>query len=131
MKPLLLLLIALLSAPAIAAEQAAEVPKTIYFSLFPALVGNYGSGERLRFYKADVSLRVTDAAAEERVKHHEPLIRNQLVLLFSQQTEESMQSVEAKEALRLEALRQVQSVLAQEEGRPLVSDLLFNNLIVQ
>ena len=38
---------------------------------------------------------------------------------------------EAKEALRQEALKQVQAVLLQEEGKPLVEDLLFNNLIIQ
>ena len=30
-----------------------------------------------------------------------------------------------------EALKQVQDVLNQEEGQPLVEDLLFNNLIIQ
>ena len=65
------------------------------------------------------------------VEHHEPLIRNQLVMLFSQQTDETLGSVEAKEKLRQEALTQVQQVLEQEEGKPLVDDLLFNNLIIQ
>jgi flagellar FliL protein len=42
-----------------------------------------------------------------------------------------MSNVEAKEKLRQEALKQVQQVLENEEGKPLVDDLLFNNLIVQ
>ena len=37
----------------------------------------------------------------------------------------------AKEKLRQEALKQVQDVLTQEEGKPIVEDLLFNNLIIQ
>lgn len=121
-----------LSVPALA-EKAADdtVAKTIYYTLTPALVGNYGSDGRLKYYKADVALRIGSSEAEARVKHHEPLIRNQLVMLFSQQTEASLSSVEAKEALRSEALQQVQAVLTQEEGRPLVDDLLFNNLIIQ
>ncbi|MCW3147568.1 flagellar basal body-associated protein FliL [Stutzerimonas stutzeri] len=112
-----------------AAEEAA--PKTLYYALVPAMVGNYGSGERLKYYKADVALRIANKEAEDKVKHHEPLIRNQLVMLFSQQTEQSLGSVEAKEQLRQEALKQVQEVLIQEEGQPLVDDLLFNNLIIQ
>ena len=78
-----------------------------------------------------MALRITGKEAEEKVKHHEPLIRNQLVMLFSQQTDASLGSVEAKEQLRQEALKQVQEVLTQEEGKPLVDDLLFNNLIIQ
>ena len=112
------------------ADADAAAAKTIYYALVPALVGNYGSDGRLKYYKADIALRVSGAEAEAKVKHHEPLIRNQLVTLFSQQTDASLSTVEAKEALRQEALKQVQAVLTQEEGKPLVDDLLFNNLIV-
>ena len=111
-------------------EESAE-PKVAYVSLVPALVGNFGDGPKLKFYKADIALRVTGSEAEEKVEHHEPLIRNQLVMLFSQQTEASMADENAKEILRQEALKQVQTVLEQEEGKPLVEDLLFNNLIIQ
>jgi len=119
--------------PALAetSEADAAAAKTIYFALVPALVGNYGSDGRLKYYKADIALRVSGSEAEAKVKHHEPLIRNQLVSLFSQQTDASLGTVEAKEALRQEALKQVQTVLIQEEGEPLVDDLLFNNLIIQ
>lgn len=115
-------------------EAQAEADKPIYINLFPALVGNYGApgpNDRLKYYKADVALRVTGADAEAKITHHEPLIRNQLIQLFSQQTDQSLGSVEAKEALRQEALKQVRLVVEQEEGAPLVDDLLFNNLIVQ
>ncbi|MGE4408911.1 flagellar basal body-associated protein FliL [Pseudomonas sp.] len=122
----------LLAGPAFAQDSAEEAAnQTLYYALTPAMVGNYGSGERLKYYKADVALRVASQEAEERVKHHEPLIRNQLVMLFSQQTDETLGSVEAKEQLRQEALKQVREVLEQEEGKPLVDDLLFNNLIIQ
>ncbi|MET1079286.1 MAG: flagellar basal body-associated protein FliL [Pseudomonas sp.] len=112
-------------------EGEAAAPKVLYIGLVPALVGNFGSGPKLKFYKADIALRVTGSEAEDRVKHHEPLIRNQLVMLFSQQTDATMGAADAKELLRKEALKQVQDVLNQEEGKPLVEDLLFNNLIIQ
>lgn len=106
-------------------------PMVAYVSLFPALVGNFGAGPKLKFFKADVSLRVASAEAEAAVKHHDPLIRNQLVMLFSEQTEASMAAADSKELLRQQALKQVQDVLTAEEGKPLVEDLLFNNLIIQ
>ncbi len=112
-------------------EEENAVPKVAYINLTPALVGNLGEGPRLKFYKADIALRVTGTEAEKKIKHHEPLIRNQLVMLFSQQTDASVANDSAKEALRQEALKQVQMVLEQEEGKPLVEDLLFNNLIIQ
>ncbi len=113
--------------------QAAE-PEPItsaYVHLQPALIGNYSSdGARLKVYKADIALRVNSNNIA-RVEYHAPLIRDQLVMLFSQQTEENFASVEAKEQLRRHALQRVQSVLEREEGDMLVQDLLFNNLVVQ
>ncbi|MBU2014653.1 flagellar basal body-associated protein FliL [Pseudomonas sp. NP21570] len=122
-----------LAGPALAEEPAedAAATQTLYYALTPAMVGNYGSGERLKYYKADVALRISSKEVEDRIKHHEPLIRHQLVMLFSQQTDETLSGPEAKEQLRQEALRQVREVLEQEEGKPLVDDLLFNNLIIQ
>ncbi len=122
-----------LTGPALAEEPAedAAATQTLYYALTPAMVGNYGSGERLKYYKADVALRISSKEVEDRVKHHEPLIRHQLVMLFSQQTDETLSGPEAMEQLRQEALRQVREVLEQEEGKPLVDDLLFNNLIIQ
>ena len=38
---------------------------------------------------------------------------------------------EAKEKLRQEALKQTQQVMTDETGKPVVEDLLFNNLIIQ
>jgi len=133
-KAWILMVLALALPMAAMAEEAKEgEPKVSYISLSPPFVGNYAldGGARLRVYKADVALRVNSDAAAAVVRHHEPLIRNQLVALFTQQNLESMSNVEAKEKLRQEALKQVQQVLENEEGKPTVDDLLFNNLIVQ
>ena len=51
--------------------------------------------------------------------------------MFTQQTNESMSTVEGKEKLRQEALKQTQQVMNDETGKPVVEDLLFNNLIIQ
>ena len=132
MKALVVVLLSLfVSLPLMAEEEKAPPPAAIYINLFPALVGNFGTGPKLKFFKADISLRVASVEAEAAVKHHDPLIRNQLVMLFSEQTEASMAAADSKELLRQQALKQVQDVLTAEEGKPLVEDLLFNNLIIQ
>lgn len=117
-----------------AAEGAAEGDaKVSYITMSPPFVGNYGldGSPKLKVYKADISLRVSSDEAAKVVKANDALIRNQLVGLFTQQTSESLGSVEAKEKVRQEALKQVQQVMADETGKPMVEDLLFNNLIVQ
>lgn len=136
MKAWTLLFLALaLPAGAFAEEGGKEdkANKVTYYSFNPPFVGNYAldGGPRLHVYKADIAVKVTGAEAEAAVKHHEPLIRNQLVQLFTQQTTDAMSTMEGKEKLRQEALKQTQQVLNDEEGKPIVEDLLFNNLIVQ
>ncbi|BBP80086.1 flagellar basal body-associated protein FliL [Pseudomonas sp. Ost2] len=136
-KAWIMLMLALSLPMAAMAEEAKEGeaagPKVSYISLTPPFVGNYGldGSPKLKVYKADVALRVTGDAAAQAVKANEPLIRNQLVALFAQQSTESMSNVDAKEKMRQEALKQVQQVLSDETGKPQVEDLLFNNLIVQ
>ena len=137
-KAWIMLMLALSLPMAAQAEEAketkeGEAPKVSYISLTPPFVGNYGldGTARLKVYKADVALRVTGEEAAKAVKANEPLIRNQLVALFSQQTSDAMASVEGKEKLRQEALKQTQQVMNDETGKPVVEDLLFNNLIIQ
>lgn len=62
-----------------AAPEGEGANKPVYVDLTPALVGNYGSGPRLQYYKADIALQVADKDAATKVEHHEPLIRNQLI----------------------------------------------------
>ncbi|WP_191622646.1 flagellar basal body-associated protein FliL [Pseudomonas fluorescens] len=135
MKAWIMLLLALSLPVAALAEEAkeGEAPKVSYITLSPPFVGNYGldGTPKLKVYKADVALRVTGEEASKLVKANEPLIRNQLVALFTQQTTDAMGNIEGKEKLRQEALKQTQQVMNDETGKPVVEDLLFNNLIIQ
>ena len=135
MKAWILLMLALTLPTAALAEEAKEgdAPKVSYISLSPPFVGNYGldGTTKLKVFKADIALRVTGPEALAAVKANEPLIRNQLVGLFTQQTNEAMSTVEGKEKLRQQALKQTQQVMNDETGKPVVEDLLFNNLIIQ
>jgi flagellar FliL protein len=134
-KAWIMLLLALSLPVAAVAEEAKEevAPKVNYVTLSPPFVGNYGldGTPKLKVYKADVALRVTGDEAAKAVKANEPLIRNQLVALNDKQTTETMNNVEAKEKLRQEALKQTQQIMNDETGKPVVEDLLFNNLIIQ
>ena len=104
---------------------------SIYIPLKPPFVVNYGGPGRLKFMKADITVRLQDGAAANSVRHHMPYIRNNLVMLLSAQTEESIGSQEGKEALRKEALEEVRNVIMQEDRQAGVVDLYFNTILVQ
>jgi len=117
--------------PLIAAQEQGGAGSPIYIPLKPSFVVNYGGVGRLKYLKAELSVRVQDSDAANAVRHHMPYIRNNLVLLFSRQTDETLDTQVGKEALRQEALAEIRSVVETESGNGGVVDLYFENFIVQ
>lgn len=113
------------------AEEPVKV-EVQYINLKPPFVTNYGGGgSRLKYLKVDVAVKVSSSDAAEKVQHHMPLIRNQLVMLFSSQSAESLGNSAGREQLRQQALQDVQALLKVEEGSSTVEDVLFNGFITQ
>lgn len=103
-----------------------------YIPLDPPFVVNYGGAGKIKFLKAELSVRADDPATANAVRHHMPLIRNGLILLLSSQTDDTIHTLEGKEALREAALIEVNRLLAQEAGpKVAIRDVLFNNLVMQ
>lgn len=103
-----------------------------YIAIEPPFVVNYGGVGKIKYLKAELSLRVNNDEVKEAVQHHMPLIRNGLVLLLSKQTDETLATKEGKEELRQDALKEINHLLAEEEGEhAAVDDVLFTNFVMQ
>lgn len=112
-------------------DAPAVFERPIYVPVKPAFVVNYGGTGKLKYLKLGVSLRVIDTAASNAARHHMPLIRDYLVTLLSGQKDENVDTTEAKERLRLTALKGVQDLLLEEDGEQGVTNLFFTDFIVQ
>ncbi|WP_163830899.1 flagellar basal body-associated FliL family protein [Spartinivicinus ruber] len=120
----------LTSQPCFAEEE--EKAPVEYIELKPSFVVNYGAPKgRLKYLKADISVRVYGKPAVAKVEQHMPLLRDGLVLLFSRQLEKDINTAAGKENLRQEALKIIQNRLKEEEGKPIIDDLLFTSFVVQ
>lgn len=113
------------------AEGAMPVKSAVYVPLQPPFVVNYGGKGRLKYLRAELSVRVADSELANSIRHHLPFIRNELVLLFSRQTEEVVNSTQGREALRKKALEAVKGVVLAEDELEGVEDLFFTNFVVQ
>lgn len=82
-----------------------------YIAIKPPLVVNYGGPGRVKYIKAELSLRTEDAHSAQEVTHHMPLIRDTLIMLISSVTDEQMASGEGKEKMRVEALAKINEAL--------------------
>jgi flagellar FliL protein len=60
-----------------------------------------------------------------------PRIRNDLLMLFSQQTVTGLSTLAGKQALEKAALASVQKVMTQETGKPGVDALYFTSFVMQ
>jgi flagellar protein FliL len=102
-----------------------------YVALQPEFVVNYGSDRKVRYLKATISLRVSDASAETQVNHHSDAIRHEIILALSRQSANEIMDPENKIQLRKEISASIQKILKVETGMKLVTDLLFTDWIVQ
>ena len=125
------LILMLFSVPLVQAAASAGEDAITYVQLEPAFVVNYGGEGRLKYLKTDITLVTNGGLAEDVVKQHLPLLRNQLMMLLSRQTDESVTTNEGKERLRKEALEEVRQTLEKEVQHPVVEDLLFTTFIYQ
>jgi len=120
----------------VAEEQspAEEQPlaKAIYMTLAPPFVVNFQSGQgRTRFLQVSLEAMTRDEAVLNVVKLHMPLLRNNLILLFSKQKFEDLLTAEGKQKLRAEVLAEIQKVVEKEYGKPAVEDVYFTSFVIQ
>lgn len=122
-------------AEASAAPQTQDSPAApkpaIYVSLDPPFTVNFQGSSRARFLQVSIDLLTRDPLAESALKTHMPVIRNNLVMLFSSKTSSELATVEGKERLQQEALASIQSVLEKEIGRKGVEAVFFTSFVMQ
>jgi len=104
------------------ARHAATAPKpaslapALYLALDPPFVVNFDSEQAVRFLQIAVQLMSRDAATIELLKANDPVVRNDLLLLFGNQKYAVLSTRAGKEALRNQALASVREVIRGAGG---------------
>ena len=118
-------------AAAEAKKEAVKLP-TVYVPLDPPFVVNFDAGAGARFLQITVQLMTRKPEMAEFAKAHEPVIRNDLLLLFSNQKFEEVSTREGKEKLREAALQTVRKIIAEEGSKPdELEALYFTSFVMQ
>lgn len=114
------------------AKEAAPKGPALYISLDPPFVVNFDAQQAVRFLQITVQVMTRDVATQTLLKENDPVIRNNLLLLFGGQKYEVVSTREGKEQLRTEALEAVRKTLKAEGGNPeLVEAVYFTSLVMQ
>ena len=116
-----------------AAEHAAPVKQpAIYEPLAPAFVVNFNQNGRQRYMQLSITMQGRNQADLDALTVHMPVIRNNLVMMFSGQGFDTLAaSSVGQEMLRQKATAVVQEVAQKEVGKPVVDQLLFTNFVLQ
>ncbi len=114
-----------------AKEDAGDAAAPIYYKLDPTFVVNYQAQDDLRFLQVTVEVMARDEKIIALVEQHMPVIRNNLIVLFSSQDFTTISTRVGKERLRAQVLAEVQKVLKEETGRPGIEAVYFTSFVMQ
>jgi flagellar FliL protein len=104
----------------------------LYVALDPPFVANFQGEQQVRFLQITAQIMTHDPKTVEALKAADPIIRNDLLLLFSNQKATDLATNDGKEKLRAAALATVRKVLASNGGKPeKVDAVLFTTFVMQ
>jgi flagellar protein FliL len=115
-------------------QKAAVVPKgpPLFFELDPPFVVNFETDAVVRFLQITTQVMSRDPATIEMVKVNDPIIRNDLLMLLSDQKYSNLATAPGKEKLRSEALIAVQKIITAAGGSAKnVEAIYFTSFVMQ
>lgn len=111
---------------------AVDVSKTeLYLPLEPAFVVNFRDDESLRYLQVGVTLMSHDPDAINVAKGADPVLRDGLVALFSNQKFSVISDAAGREKLQEQALATVRKIVQTRLGRPGIDALYFTSFVMQ
>ena len=118
-------------------EEGAEgeiVAATHYLTLDPPFIVNFVHKGTLRYLQLSLDLMYHDELVISQIKEQMPEVRNDLILLFSSQDFETLNTLEGKEKLREDVLLAVNSAIEVDPANPgpaAGGEVYFTNFVMQ
>jgi flagellar FliL protein len=114
-------------------KKEAEVKLPAQFvGLDPPFVVNFEPGASARFLQITVQLMTRELHMKEFLEANNPIIRNDLLLLFGNKQVDEVSTQEGKEALRAAALEAIRKIVKDEGGEPeAIEAVYFTSFVMQ
>lgn len=104
----------------------------LYHTIEPTFMVALNNSDASRSYlRVDIAVMARNPNTLEAVKRHEPLIKNDLLALFSNQSRGALLKPTGKEQLQKKAVKVINGVIGEHTDAPEVEEVLFVNFIVQ
>jgi flagellar FliL protein len=103
----------------------------IYYAFEPEFVVNFSDGNNIRYLQVTLEIMTYDQRTVEDIERHMPVIRNNLIMMFSSLSYDVLSSVAGKRKLQEEALAEIRSILKEKTGREGVEQVYFTGFVMQ
>jgi flagellar FliL protein len=104
----------------------------LYVALDPPFVVNFEGEQLVRFLQITVQVMTRDPATVEVLKANDPVVRNDLLMLFANQKYEVVAARAGKEKLRSDALAAIRHVVESGGGKAdHVEQVYFTSFVMQ
>lgn len=115
------------------AEEAVEVSRgdPSYIDLKPAFTVNLAPEDPVGFLQISMQVLTFNDDVAKELEKHKPLIRNNLVVLFGQQSSTDLRAPQGKEKLQQAALDTVQAVIDEHGSGGAVDNVFFTSFVMQ
>lgn len=112
-------------------EEEEEGAEKLYYEMAKPLTVNFPKNSSIQMAQIALAFLVAGEETMEALKKHEPMIRNNLLMLISAQQAENLITREEKEKLRVAMLNEVTSILKKMAGKSQVKELFFTSFVMQ
>ncbi|MCK4840638.1 MAG: flagellar basal body-associated FliL family protein [Methylococcales bacterium] len=108
-----------------------EAVDNVYYDLTKPLLVNFSKDSTANLIQVSISLLVKGEDTLEALKKHEPMIRNNLLMIVSANSSGNLITREGKQTLREQMLKEIGSIMEKMTGKNKVSDLFFTTFVMQ
>jgi len=112
-------------------EVVVEKGPAIYIGVPNAITANLPGAKKNRTVQIKMSFLVRSDEAKQSIKQHMPQLKNDMLMLISQQTADELKLPEGRQKLQEAALTTVQKTLTDLVGDPTIEKVLFVSFVMQ
>jgi flagellar protein FliL len=114
----------------VGADSEVDLGGNVYQALTPPFIVNFPEGD-IKVMKLAISIMAKDEQLIAAVKKHDPVIRNNILMLLSTQDPESLKTTEGKTQLQGAIKEAVNTVLIERNVSSKVKEVFFTDLVMQ
>jgi flagellar FliL protein len=108
-----------------------EPKVAIYYKFDPPFVANIQGETGSRFLQLTIEAMTYDQNVTTEIDQNMPVIRNNILLLLSDVTYEKVSTLEGKQKLRADILKEIQKVLQDKIGKPGIEEIYLTSIVMQ